>query len=174
MVVDGVFKNHKQFFINVGNNYRDISIQTRRFLACKILVTWPGAPKLDWRKALISNHIVYKFQLCASSSFWVISELINFQPKHCRFFMFFCVSIFITWSKIPKIGTHDAFINYYVEPKLQLSRFYYLLVTKQVNPHLPKFVNKNKGTTRSREVPIILKSAEESESAIVHFGINCG
>ena len=27
----------------------------------------------------------------------------------------------------------------------------------QINPHLPKIANKNNGTTRSREVPIIFK-----------------
>ena len=44
----------------------------------------------------------------------------------------------ITWPRIPKIGTHDAFINAYVESKFQLSRFYHrlLVIIKQINPYL--------------------------------------
>ena len=45
-------------------------------------------------------------------------------------------------------------MNSYVESKFQLSRFYRLLVIKQINPRMQKFANKNNGTTRSREVPI--------------------
>ena len=41
--------------------------------------------------------------------------------------MFFGVSM-ITWPRIPKIGTHGAFINSYIESKFQLSRFYCLLI----------------------------------------------
>ena len=48
------------------------------------------------------------------------------------------------------MDTHDALINSYVEFKFQLSRFYRLLVVNQINPHEPKFVNKNYGTMRSR------------------------
>ena len=68
--------------------------------------------------------------------------------------MFFVSLFTITEPKISKIGTQDIFINFCVETKFELSRFYRLLVASKTNPHQPKLANKNKGTTRSREVPI--------------------
>ena len=56
--------------------------------------------------------------------------------------------------RIPKIGTHDSFLNCYVESKFELSKFYRLLVISKVNPRMPKFLNKTNVTMRSREVPI--------------------
>ena len=97
------------------------------FSTSKILVTWPGAPKLGLHKAFIITHIVCKFQLCTPSSFWVIGELLNIQVKN-RLFLRFLVSQFtITGPRIPKIRTHNAFVNSHVEFKFQLSRFYRLL-----------------------------------------------
>ena len=88
-----------------------------------------GAPKLRFHNAFISTHIVSKFQLCRSSGFYVINELINFQAKNRRFICFLGGSQFtITLARIPQIGTHDSFINSFVESKFQLSRFYCLLV----------------------------------------------
>ena len=60
--------------------------------------------------------------------------------------MFLVSQFTITRPRIPKIGTYDAFINAYVKSKFQLSRFYRLLVISKINPHLPKFANKNKST----------------------------
>ena len=42
--------------------------------------------------------------------------------------MFFCVSIHDHVTLDPRIATHDAFINSYLEFKFQLSKFYCLLV----------------------------------------------
>ena len=68
--------------------------------------------------------------------------------------MFLFVSQFtITWL-IPKIDTHDAFIDSYVKLKFQLFRFLSFASYEQINPHLPKFANKNKSTSRSCGVPI--------------------
>ena len=59
---------------------------------------------------------------------WSLSlkDLINkFSSQKSPFF----VSQFtITWPRIPKIGTHDAFINSYAECEFQLSWFYRLQV----------------------------------------------
>ena len=41
-----------------------------------------------------------------------------------------------------------------MESKFQRSSFYRLVVIKQINPHMPKFANKNNGSMRLREVPI--------------------
>ena len=98
------------------------------FSACKTLVTWPGASKLGLHEAFISTHIVYKFKLCTLSGFWVIGELINFQVKNRRFLCFLVSQFTIMWPRIVKIGTHDAFIKFHVEFKLQLSRLSRLLV----------------------------------------------
>ena len=76
-----------------------------------------------------------KLQLCTSRGFWVISELINFRPKNCRFIVFFLLLLLswfmITRPRIPKLGTHEAFINCYVESKIQLSKFNRLLVVSK-------------------------------------------
>ena len=93
--VDSVLKNHKPFFINISN-YRDISVQNRPLSAHFWLVNFGRATalKLGLRKAFISIHIVSEFQLSTSSGFGIISDLITFQAKNYRFFMFFfCVSI---------------------------------------------------------------------------------
>ena len=90
--VDSVLKSHKPFFINIGN-YRDISVQNRPLSAH----FWPvkfwsrdwTPPKLGLHKAYISTHIVSKFQLCTSSGFGIISDLITFEVKNYHFFMFF-------------------------------------------------------------------------------------
>ena len=37
--------------------------------------------------------------------------------------------------------------------------------SKQINPHLPKFANKNKGTTRSREIPMRMKIGKKLKTA---------
>ena len=126
------------------------------FTASKIVVTWLGAPKLGLHKALISTLIASKFQLCTTSGFGITSELLPFQAKICHFLRFFVPQFTITWHRFPKIRTHNAFIYSCVPSTFQLSRFYRLLVISKINPHLPKFANKNKGpkTTRSREVPI--------------------
>ena len=68
--------------------------------------------------------------------------------------MFFVSHFTITWHRIPKFGTHDAFINSYVESKFHFSRFYHLLVTSKSILICRNSQNKNKGITRSREVPI--------------------
>ena len=85
--------------------------------------------------------------------FWNYKRINNFSSQNCYFLCFFVCQFTITWPTIPKIGTHDAFINSYVKSKFQVSRFYRLPVLSKINPHLPKFANQNKGTTRSREVP---------------------
>ena len=42
-------------------------------------------------------------------------------------------------SRALEIGTHDAFINFYIGSKFQFFKFYCLLVmSKQISPHLPK------------------------------------
>ena len=74
---------------------------------------------------------------------------------------FFVSQFTITSTKIPKIGTHDAFLNCYVESKFELSRFYRLLVISKINPRMSKFANKTNGTTRSREVPIKLTARKK-------------
>ena len=117
------------------------------------LVTWSGAPKLCFHKAFISTHIVLKFQLCMSSSFWVISELINFQAKNWCFFCFFlCLNLQSHDLGSPKLAHVTLFTNSFVESKFQLSRFYCLLVISNwivmcQNPQ------KHKGTTCSCKVP---------------------
>ena len=94
--VDSVLKNHKPFFIKIGN-YRDMSVQNRSLSApswpVKFWLRDPGAPKLGLHKAFISTHIVSRLQLCTSIGFGIISDLITFQTKNYRFLMFFCVSI---------------------------------------------------------------------------------
>ena len=62
----------------------------------------------------------------------------------------------ITWPRIPKIGTQDAFINCYVTSKSQLSRFYRLLVKfKSI------LICQN-----SRTKPIVLRARAKSQ---LHF-----
>ena len=113
------------------------------------MFTWPGTPKLGLQKAFIGTYFVSKFQLCMSSGLWGIGKLIDFQAKNCSFFMFFFVSQFtIMWPTIPKIGTYDTFSSCYVESKFQLSRFYCLLVIKQINPCMPNFAKKNNCTAQ--------------------------
>ena len=108
-------------------------------------------PPTRFAQSIYKHSHCDKFQLCTSSGFWVIGELINFQAKNRRFFCFFVCQFTITRPRIPKIGTHNAFINSYVKSKFQLSRLYCLLVMI-INPHLPKFANKNTGTTRYRQI----------------------
>ena len=126
-----MLKNHKPFVINICN-YWNTSLQIHQVFG-HFFSLWnfghvTSTPKLGLHEAFISTHIVFKFQLCTSSGFWVISELINFQAK--KSLLFFCVSQFmITRPRIPEIGTLDAFIKSYIEAKFQLSRFYRLLVT---------------------------------------------
>ena len=60
----------------------------------------------------------------------------------------------ITRTRIPEIGTLDALIKSYIESKFQLSRVLPFASHNRINSHLPKFANKNKGTARSREIPI--------------------
>ena len=69
-----------------------------------------------------------KFQLCTLSALWVIGELINFQVKNRHFLCFFVCQFTIMRPRIPKIGTHDAYINSSVESEFPLSRFNRLLV----------------------------------------------
>ena len=87
-----MLKNFKPFFINIGN-YDDISVQIRQlFVHFRSVKFWScnRAPQnLVCIKAIISNHILFKFQLCTSSGFEVIGELINFQAKTCRFLSIF-------------------------------------------------------------------------------------
>ena len=45
---------------------------------------------------------------------------------------FFVPQLMITWLGIPKIGTHDAFIDSHVESKFQLSTFYRLLIMSKL------------------------------------------
>ena len=80
--------------------------------------------------------------------------------------MFFVSQFKITWPRFPEIGAHDAFIHCYVESKFQHPRFYRLLVIKQINPRMPKFVDKNNGTTRSREVPIATNNSDKAAITI--------
>ena len=58
--VDSVLKNHKSFFINIGN-YRDISVQNFPLSAHFWLVNFGHVtelPKLGLHKAFINTHIV--------------------------------------------------------------------------------------------------------------------
>ena len=76
--------------------------------------------------------------------------------KRAKNVVFFFYISFI-WLLPPPPGyatAHDAFINSHVESKFQLSTFKPFASYEQINSHLPKFANKSKGTTRSREVPI--------------------
>ena len=88
---------------------------------------------------------MFKFQLWASSGFWIYRRINKFSRKKSPFLLCCFVSQFsITWTSIPKIGKHDAFINCYVESKFQLSGFYRLLVISKSNPHLPKLATETK------------------------------
>ena len=151
-----MLKNHKPFFINIGN-FRDISVQTRQlfshFRPVKFCSRDRVPPISILHKAIIITHIAPKFQLCTSNGFGIICELIT-SSQNLLFFCFLCLNSRSRDIRIPKIGTRDAFINFYVKSKFQLSRLYGLCVIKQINPRMPKFANKNKDTTRSLEVPI--------------------
>ena len=68
--------------------------------------------------------------------------------------MFLASEFTIMWPRISKIDTQDALINSNPKSKFQLSRFYCFLVIKQINLQMPKFANKNNGTTSSREAQI--------------------
>ena len=64
--------------------------------------------------------------------------------------IFLCLNL---RSRALEIGTHDAFINFYIGSKFQLFKFYCLLVMSKSALISPKIENKNKGTTRLRKVP---------------------
>ena len=125
-----MLKNHKPFFINIGN-YGEILVQNRQLFAHFRSVKFGSRDRASTNlvhKGFISTHIVYKFQLCTSSGFWVISKLIDFKTTNRRFLCFFECLFTTTWRRISKIGTHDAFIASYVEAKFQVCRFNLLLV----------------------------------------------
>ena len=96
------------------------------------------------------SYSIHKHPRCVQTSAsyvkWFLSykRTYKFSSQTLPFFMFFGVSIHDHVIKIPKTGTHDAFINSYAESEFRLSRFYRLLCYKQINPLLPKFVNKKK------------------------------
>ena len=86
---------------------------------------------------------------------------INLSQKS-QFFVFVVSQFTITRSRIPKIGTHHAFINSYIESKFQLSRFYCLQVSSKsilICRNSRKKSQKQRYYTRSREVLIIEKMA---------------
>ena len=68
----------------------------QNFQTLKIQTFKPGAPKLGLRKAFKSTYIALKLEYCMSSGFGIISELITFQAKICRFFMFLVCQFTIT------------------------------------------------------------------------------
>ena len=88
----------------------------------------PGAPKLGIHEVSLITHALFKFQLSMFNGFGVISKL-SFDTK---------IAVFTRFSEsynlklhdlgILKIGTHDAFIYFYVESKIELSWFNALTV----------------------------------------------
>ena len=128
--------NHLSSISVITEVYRFKVVNFSPFLACKILVMRPGAPKLGLRKAFISTHIAPKFQFCMSSGLDNLSELITYQAIICRF-TFFVSQFTITLPRFPKIGTNDDFNSSYVEFKFQLFRLYRLLAFKQIIFNLP-------------------------------------
>ena len=66
---------------------------------------------------------------------------------------FFYVSMHdLVTYRIPEIGPHDAFINFHVKSKFQLSRFYRLLVVSK-SILICQNSRTKQSSTRSREVP---------------------
>ena len=85
--------------------------------------------------------------------------MIKFSSQKSPFFMFFlhCNSR-LREQGSPKLAHMTLSLI------LMLSQFAFFCIllfasTEQINSHMPKFANKNKSTTRPREVPVINKIA---------------
>ena len=126
-----MLKNHKLFFINIGN-YRDLLVQNRPLSAH----FWPvNFGHVTGRSQTWSALSIHKHRHCVRISalhvkwFWNYKRFNTFSSQKLRFCLCFFVPQFtITRSRIPKIGTRNALVNFYVESKFKLSRFYRSLV----------------------------------------------
>ena len=82
--------NHFSSISVINEIYRFKLVNFLPIFGLQNFLTKPGATKLGLHKVFINTHIVFKFQLCTSSGFGIISELITFQAKNCRFLCFLC------------------------------------------------------------------------------------
>ena len=160
--VHSVLKNHKPFFINIGN-YRDISVQNCPLSAYFWPVKFWSRDRAPPNLVCIKHH---KHPHCVQISalhvewFWNYTQFNNFWSQKLPFLLCFFVSQFtITWPRISKIGTQNAFINCYVKCKFRLSRFYCLLViSKSI------LICQNSGTK-----PMVLRARAKSQLPITYF-----
>ena len=95
------------------------------FSASKILVL-----KLGLHKSICKHPHYVQISALHVKWFWNYKRIDNFSSQILPIFLFFlCLNLRSHDLRIPKIGTHYAFNNTYVESKFQLCRFYRLLVT---------------------------------------------
>ena len=125
-----------------------------------------------------------KFQLCTSSGFGIINELITFQAKYSHFLKFFFGGVSIPRiSRVPiprdlgspKLVHMRLIFILMLSPNFNFQRFtvcksclLVIILEDEDLPHLPKFA-KNNGTTRSRDLPIAIPISHEYLIILVHF-----
>ena len=138
-------------------NIRDISVQTRQLFAH----FWPvkfwshdrAPPNSVCIKHLLAPSLCPKFCFACQVVFELRDELISFPAKTFCFLCVLCVNSLSRDVGSPKLAHMTLLLILMLIPNFNFRGFFRFLVII-INPHLPKFANKNKGTTRSREVPI--------------------